>query len=94
MANAILRKTLFYSQYRTLYQTAVKYSAPVTFDQYKNQKMFSDVQSEVMHSLMDNPKLKEQSPDVKNWIVRVSGPVGIFLWDHLMVITTHECPQH
>ncbi|XP_035435279.2 uncharacterized protein LOC118266038 [Spodoptera frugiperda] len=71
MAKAILRKTLFYSQYRTLYQTAVKYSAPVTFDQYKNQKMFSDVQSEVMHSLMDNPKLKDQSADVKNWIVRL-----------------------
>ncbi|XP_022837545.1 farnesyl pyrophosphate synthase 2-like [Spodoptera litura] len=66
-----LRKTLFYNQFRTLYKTAVTYSAPVTFDQFKNQKKFSDVQSEVMRSLMDSPRLKEQLPDVKNWISRL-----------------------
>ncbi|CAH0695844.1 unnamed protein product [Spodoptera exigua] len=54
-----------------LHKTAINYSATVTFDRYKNQKKFSDVQSELVSSLMSSPKLKDQMPDVKNWISRL-----------------------
>ncbi|KAH9632612.1 hypothetical protein HF086_001855 [Spodoptera exigua] len=75
IATVFFRKMMFYNQCRMLHKTAINYSATVTFDRYKNQKKFSDVQSELVSSLMSSPKLKDQMPDVKNWISRIESYV-------------------
>ncbi|XP_035435595.2 uncharacterized protein LOC118266300 [Spodoptera frugiperda] len=73
MANLFVRRTLSYNQFRTLHKTAVNHNVPVpiTFNSYKNQQKFREVQSEMLSTLMTSPKFENQIDDVKIWMTRL-----------------------
>ncbi|XP_035435349.2 uncharacterized protein LOC118266086 [Spodoptera frugiperda] len=73
MANLFVRRTLSYNQFRTLHKTAVNHNVPVpiTFNSYKNQQKFREVQSEMLSTLMTSPKFENQIEDVKRWMTKL-----------------------
>ncbi|KAH9632604.1 hypothetical protein HF086_001847 [Spodoptera exigua] len=73
MANLFLRRALSYNQFRTLHKTAIKYNAPVpiTFNMYKNQQKFREVQAEVLNTLMSSPRFEHQLIDVEHWMTKI-----------------------
>ncbi|XP_022815155.1 farnesyl pyrophosphate synthase 2-like [Spodoptera litura] len=73
MANLFLRRTLSCNQFRTLHKTTVNYNVPVpiTFNSYKNQQKFREVQSEVLNTLMSSPRFENQLIDVEQWVTKL-----------------------